>query len=112
MYKKYLYIVIALIVLIGVYLYIRYQDLHPKGTGAIITPISVEELEFADATRKLQQNLPVQTNSFNITNFDYKRGKFIVRSTNTPAKTSEDISSWLITQGYQAIPLKMFEVIN
>lgn len=86
----------------------KYLFFKPKTTGAILINPPSEEIELGEAISNLQARLPLNLNYFIITNYDYSKGKFIVKANNNKVNIYPDFENWLKASEYKSIPTNMF----
>ena len=122
--KKTLIILIILLIVVGSVwlLYTRYflnnQEVIIYEQNGIISTggESYEQpqelINEAKTTTSLKNQLPYVTDEFQITEYDYSKGKFVVEFNKTQEDNELIFINWLENSEFSAIPLERFKLIT
>jgi hypothetical protein len=83
---------------------------EPDQTGIITSSPEPKDLEIGAAITELKSQLPMTTTDFAIESYDYKRGRFIVKSLEGNTNLQASFDSWYLSSGYTSIPKTMFSL--
>ena len=87
-----------------------YKYYHPTRTGGLVLPPIKQDVQEGNAINNLQKALPLSSLNFEITKYDYSKGKFIVVGYNGAVDLQKDFNTWLQNSDYKTIPKEMFLV--
>ena len=83
---------------------------YKSDTGAILMTPNPTEAAVLDQTSQLRDKAPIDTDTF-VLDFDWKNIYFTVKPKNDQFKMF-DLEKWLAGNGYEAIPINNFKVIE